>query len=249
MPKVDIAAIQERLKGWGRNPRVVARVVLAVLVAANLIGALLVFKPWSGSAEDLEHQAAALSQEAHRKQVALDKLQGIVSKVESARTDGDRFIDGYLLGRRTVASNMLDDLEQTATKANMRQKEITFALEPIEGTDTLTKASITAAYEGTYPNLMRFLNLLDRSPRLLIIESLAATPQPQGAVLNISMKLNAFVREGAGASQVAVAAAAAPADQAGAQGVSAAPGQSVQPVAVPPSIQTVRAPRTEGRVR
>ena len=37
--------------------------------------------------------------------------------------------------------------------------------------------SITANYEGTYANLMRFVHELDRSPRLLIIEALNAAPQ------------------------------------------------------------------------
>jgi hypothetical protein len=46
---------------------------------------------------------------------------------------------------------------------------------------------------------VRFLNLLDRSPRFLIIESLGAAPQQSGqqagARLNVSLKLDAFVRE------------------------------------------------------
>jgi hypothetical protein len=69
----------------------------------------------------------------------------------------------------------------------------------VEGSDTLTKATMVANYEGTYADLIHFLNLVDRSQRLLIIESLAATPQPQGLVLTTTMKFNAFVREGGNA--------------------------------------------------
>jgi type IV pilus assembly protein PilO len=58
---------------------------------------------------------------------------------------------------------------------------------------------VTAGLEGDYENLVRFLNLLDRSPRFLIIESLGAAPQQSGqqagARLNVSLKLDAFVRE------------------------------------------------------
>ena len=55
--------------------------------------------------------------------------------------------------------------------------------------------SISANYEGTYANLMRFVHEIDRSPRLLIIEALNAAPQQTGGTLNISMKIDTFVRE------------------------------------------------------
>ncbi len=199
MQRLDITAVRNRLRGSGRNPRMIARLVLGVLVVANLAAALIVLKPWAGSAEDLERRAADLRHQVRQKEIALDRLRGTVSKVETARTDGDRFMDGYLLSRRTVSSKLLSDLDQMARTASIRQREVTFGFEPVEGSDTLTKATIIANYEGTYADLMHFLNLLDRSPRLLIIDSLGATPQPQGMLLNITMKLNAFVREGGSA--------------------------------------------------
>jgi len=205
MPRISIAAVRERLRIGGRNPRTIARVVLGALVAADLVAALIVLKPWAGSVEDLDRQAVTLRQQVTQKDGALQKLRGIVNKVESARTDGDHFMDGYLLSQRSVSSKLLEDLTEMARKANIREKGVNFAFEPVENSDTLTKTTITANYEGTYADLMHFLNQVDRSQRLLIIESLAATPQPQGMLLNITMKVNAFVREG-GAAPVEQAA-------------------------------------------
>jgi Tfp pilus assembly protein PilO len=199
MAGVDLAAVRERLKVSGRDPRMVARVGLALLTVANLIAAVIVLKPWSGSAEELEREAATLRQTLERKRTSLDKLRGIVNKVESARSDGDKFMDSYLLRRRWVSSRLLLDLDHMARQSGIRQKEVAFAFEPVEGSDTLTKATVTANYEGPYASLIQFLNLVDRGQRLLIIESLAATPQPQGPLLNITMKFNAFVREGGNA--------------------------------------------------
>jgi type IV pilus assembly protein PilO len=212
MPRFSLANVREGVKsmrGAGRNPRAAARIVLGVLVAANLVAAAVVWKPWAGSAGDLEKQAAGLRQSLRQQQAALDKLHGMVGKVQTARTDGDGFMESYLLSRRSVSSNLLDDLDQMARKAALKQKEVTFGFEPIEGSDTLTKTTITAAYEGAYGDLVRFLNLLDHSPRLLIVESLAATPEPSGPSLSITMKLSAFVREG-GAPPAIQAAAGAP---------------------------------------
>jgi hypothetical protein len=71
-------------------------------------------------------------------------------------------------------------------------------LEPVEGSETLSQMTISAGYEGTYANLTKFVNLLDKSPRFLIVESMAASPQQTGANLNVSFKLDTFVREAPG---------------------------------------------------
>jgi hypothetical protein len=66
----------------------------------------------------------------------------------------------------------------------------------VEGSDTLSQITISAAYEGTYANLTKFVNLLDKSPRFLIIESLTAAPQQTnvGDTLSVTIKLDTFVR-------------------------------------------------------
>ena len=38
-----------------KEPRVLVRAALGVLLLANIVAALLVFKPWGGSAEDLNN--------------------------------------------------------------------------------------------------------------------------------------------------------------------------------------------------
>jgi type IV pilus assembly protein PilO len=45
---------------------------------------------------------------------------------------------------------------------------------------------------------VKFVNLLDRSPRFLIIESMQVAPQPKGDVLNTNLKLHVFVKEDPG---------------------------------------------------
>jgi hypothetical protein len=60
--------------------------------------------------------------------------------------------------------------------------------------------SLSVSFEGPYPNLLKFVNLLDRSKRFLIIESLVAAPLPDGKTLSTMVKINTFVRnDGAGA--------------------------------------------------
>jgi hypothetical protein len=62
---------------------------------------------------------------------------------------------------------------------------------------------VTANYQGTYANLLHFINRLDKSKLLLIIEGLQATPQQQTGVLNVSFKLDAFIRPDGNAVEIA----------------------------------------------
>ena len=55
--------------------------------------------------------------------------------------------------------------------------------------------TVSINFEGGYPQLVKFVNLLRPLPRFLIIESMQAAPQPKGDLLTINFKLNTFVRE------------------------------------------------------
>ncbi len=207
------------------------RAGLGVLLAANLVAAAVVFRPWASSVEELDRQASSLRQQVRQRQIALDRLRTIVNKVEAARNDGDRFEQTYLLSKRSLASALAQELVQTAQKAGMRQRETTFSFEPVEGSDALTKATITGIYEGTYADLMHFLNLLDRSNRFLIIESLGAAPQQSGLTLGVTMKLSAFVREGGEPPPEIAETEPPPPARAAVQQQSQEPQSRVQPVA------------------
>jgi len=193
--------IQEKLARWRREPRLAARLLVATLVLADLVVAAVLFKPWAGTAEDLARQAASLRKLVRERQVALERLRGLVEKIERARSSGDGFLGEYFLERRTASSTIVFELLDMAQKAGLKQKEASFQFEEVEGSEALSMMTVTANYEGTFADLMQFLNVLDRSKRLLILDSLQAAPQPSGLVLSIGMKLNGFVREEGGAGQ------------------------------------------------
>jgi hypothetical protein len=178
-----------------REPRTVVRAVLGVLLGANLIAAGLVLFPPGGSAEDLERQRVSLSAELKNRQVTLERTRQHAAAVEKGRSEGDQFMNGYFLSSRTAFSSVLSQLEAAAGQSKIKQRERGFSTEPIEGSDSLNMMSITAAYEGSYADLMHFVHELDRSPNLLVIESLTAAPQANSTTLTVSMKLDTFVRD------------------------------------------------------
>jgi hypothetical protein len=183
-----------------REPRVVVRAILGVLLAANLVAAVIAFKPFGGSTDDLRQRRAGLQTQIAHLQAQLAETKRLSGKVEMARTEGDSFLDRYVSDRRSTFSTIFEELDKTAQEAGIKPRDRNVELNAIEGSDTLEMMSVTAGYEGTYENLQKFVNLLDRSPRFLIIESLVASPQQNGQMLTVSLKLDTFVKEAPGAT-------------------------------------------------
>ena len=55
--------------------------------------------------------------------------------------------------------------------------------------------TISAGCAGTYASLVKFVNLVDKANRFLIIESLNAVPQQNGPNLNVALKIDTFIKE------------------------------------------------------
>jgi hypothetical protein len=180
------------------------RIVLAVLAVANVVAAVLVVYPPGGSAAGLERERANLQAQTAARRAQIEQTRQHAGSVQKGRTEGEKFLSDYFLARRTAYSTLLTELDAAADQAKIKPKEHAYATEPIEGSDSLSLMTITANYEGTYANLMRFVHQLDGSPHMLIIEALNAAPQQGSGVLTISMKLDAFVRDDGSAAQAPV---------------------------------------------
>ena len=193
--------LAEKLKWKGvaiKEPRVVMRAIVGTLVAANLVAAVMAFKPFGGSAADLRREQETQRVQLARLQARTATSKRLVEKVETARREGDQFLEKYVTDRRTMSSAIRDELNRTAKEAGIRALPATLDLEPIEGSDTLEMMTISAGYEGSFADLTKFVNLLDKSPRFLIIENMQTAPQQGGQSLNVTLKLDTFVRETAG---------------------------------------------------
>lgn len=196
MPRSFKFDLPATLRGSGKkDPRFIARAVLGGLLLANLVAAYAVFYPVGGSAEELENQIAVMRSTLQQRQAALTRMRTLTAKIEQARTNGDQFLQQYFLEGRTKSSAILSELDAAAKNAGMRPKERSFAYDDVEGSDTLSMMTVIANYEGTYGDLLQFVNQLDKSSKFLILDTLMATPQQGGGRLNVQVKFNAFVRE------------------------------------------------------
>jgi hypothetical protein len=175
--------------------KLVLRVLVGVLLAANLIAAGILLFPPGGSAEDLQKELASLQAQATTQKALLQKTRQHVAAVELGRAEGDNFLSQYFLGRRAAPGLLLEELGKAAAGSKIRGKETSWSFEPIDGSDSLSMLSIVASYEGEYGDLLHFVHEIDKSSSLVIIESLSAAPQAGSKLLSVSLKLDTFVRE------------------------------------------------------
>ena len=180
-----------------QNPASVARLVIGVLVALNLAAAYFVMRPPGGSPEQLRAEVTDLSNRLRQRRAVLDRTRVLVSKIQAGRQQGDQFLSQYFLPNGKAYSIVYSELLELAKEAQMKPKESTYEMEAIEGSDVLSTMTISQNIEGTYQQLIHFINALDRSSRLLVVESLQATPQSTG-VLNVQLTLQTYVRDNGG---------------------------------------------------
>ena len=178
-----------------RDPRVAMRGLIGVLLAANLAMAVVAFKPFGGSAEDLRREQASLESRLSQLQARVAASRKLVEKVQTARTQGDDFLAKYFMDARMAASQIDDEVLKDAKESGIKQLPTAYDHEPIEGSDTMEMRTVTVGLEGTYENLTKFISLLDKSPRFLIVDRMETNaPAQAGKLLNIQIKIHAFVR-------------------------------------------------------
>jgi Tfp pilus assembly protein PilO len=177
-----------------KEPRVMVRAALASLLVANIAMAIVAFKPFGGSADDLRKQESSLRDQlaAAQARLAISKKQ--VSRVGTAREQGDQFLVKYVVERRTSSSTVYEELTHMAAEAGIQPGQVTYTYDPIEGSDTLQMLTITAGVDGTYPQITKFVNLVDKSPRFFVIDSMQVTAPQNAQKLTVTFKIKTFVR-------------------------------------------------------
>jgi len=182
-----------------KEPRIVARAIIGVLLAANLVASVIAFKPFGGSADDLRRQEAALNQQLVSLRARVEKDKQLVAKMQNARKDTDQFLAKYVTDIRIGASTLATELDRIATEAGVKPLNVTFGEQDVEGSNGMKLISVTEGCDGTYANLAKFINLVDKSPQFLIIENLATgAPQQNGAPLNVQIKIATFMNHAEG---------------------------------------------------
>jgi type IV pilus assembly protein PilO len=181
--------------GW-KEPQVIVRIALGLLLAANLVAAGFALNVFGSSPEVLNQALVSAEARLQADQARLARSRVLTSSIGRGKSESDTFLANFFTGRRNTYSSIIGEITETAKTAGMKTQDGTIApLDPIEGSDDLSMMTISINFEGSFAQFVKFVNLVDRSPRFLIIESMQVAPQPKGDVLNTNLKLHVFVKE------------------------------------------------------
>jgi len=182
-----------------KEPRVLVRIALGLLLAANLVAAGYALNVFGSSPEVLNQALVAAEARLQADQARLTRSRMLTANIGRGKAESDTFLASYFTNRRNTYSTIISEITETAKTAGMKTQEGTIApLDPIEGSDDLSMMTISINFEGSFAQFVKFVNLLDRSPRFLIIESMQVAPQPKGDVLNTNLKLHVFIKDDSG---------------------------------------------------
>jgi Tfp pilus assembly protein PilO len=177
------------------DPKVVVRLCLGLLLVANIVAAGFAFHLFDASPEALQQRLAGALSQRQAEQAKLLKSRALAASIDRGKVDGEHFLDSYMTTRQFTYSTIVRELTDTVKTAGMDKQSTTISLNAVPGSDDLDMMSITISVEGKYGQLVKFVNLLDRSQRFLIIESLTVTPRAKSDILTVSIKLDTFVKD------------------------------------------------------
>ncbi|MCZ2155701.1 MAG: hypothetical protein LC114_17685 [Bryobacterales bacterium] len=174
-----------------------ARIVLGTLLGLNLVAALMLLEIFGGSPEGLEATQRRLESQLAQQRSRLEQTRSLATKMQAGGAEAEQFIRTYFLDQRRAAGDLLKELETIESGAGIRGRGKNFTVDAIEGTEEYQLLTIDAGYDATFAQLVEFVNAIDRSKRLLILDSLQVTPDRDNLGLQAQAKLYAFIHKNA----------------------------------------------------
>ena len=181
--------------GQQRGVRFCLQVTGAALALLNGVALFLYLAPPGGSREELRQQSLEVRNQIAAARARSVRLKTIANKVQTGGGESGEFESRFFLPKRVAYEDLIAEIQRMSTASGLKERDSVFTEEPIEGTADLSLLSATGNYEGAYDNLMRFLHEVDRSPMLLMLDTLQAAPQQHAGQITTSIRFQAVVRE------------------------------------------------------
>jgi hypothetical protein len=115
-------------------------------------------------------------------------LRGLEKRVEESRSQMLTFYSKRIPPNYSSIAGRIGDLQ---VKSGVRLSRVQYSQGPA-GSD-LTEISMDAGISGSYPEIMRFVNSLERDQTFFVIRAMALTGQ-QGGMVNVRLKVSTWLR-------------------------------------------------------
>lgn len=178
----------------------------AVLLVLVLVLGVRLAIDWSATGARSTEELTAKQLQLKALTLQTEPLRGLDKRVEASRAQIAEFY-----ARRIPAhySSIAEQMGAVAVKSGVRLSRLEYA----QGAATadLTEITLDAGVGGSYPQIMQFINGLERSPNFFIIRAMSLTGQ-QGGMVNLRLRVSTWLRSAevpGGLPQAAPAAAPA----------------------------------------
>jgi len=186
-------------------------IALALLLVTVIVLGTRYAMDWAVTSSRTAEAMANKQVQLHALEIQTAPLRGLDKRIDVARDQVKSFIDGRIPADYSSISAEMGNLE---VKSGVRQTRLSYAQKPPQ--NNLTEITLDAGITGEYPQIMRFINSLERDKIFFVIRGMGLTGQQAGAV-NLRLQLSTWLRpEDAAASGVPQAAAANPSSSNGA---------------------------------
>jgi type IV pilus assembly protein PilO len=170
-----------------RDIRKKIQIGIAVLLAVDVIAAVVMFSPLVGSERSRREQLDQLWRELQQKTRAAEPLRDFDKKIVTARQQIDDFYKNRLPGQDSA---IYEEMGKLAGQSGVHIGQIRSKAKDTESVG-LRPVEIDADFSGGYLQLVRFINGLERDPLFFIVDSVQLGGE-QGGVVKLQLKLETY---------------------------------------------------------
>lgn len=175
--------------------RVVRRSILIAVGLLCLADLALAVYLWQGTKEgpaELQAQANRLHDQAKKLKADVERGDKIKTSLPKVGKDCDTFYHDAFLDTNGAYSEVESDLEGIARKANLRTTDLKFKQKDLKD-HGVTEVSIDGTVEGEYPALVQFINGLERSKNMYLLDTLSLASVSTGGI-RLKIDLRTYFR-------------------------------------------------------
>jgi Tfp pilus assembly protein PilO len=137
-------------------------------------------------------RATALREEIAKQRRITAAIVDQAGAIRANAAETDRFYKNVIVANRVELLPLIEDIEKMAAEPGLKAGPRSYALEPVKGAP-ITRVQVGLSLQGSYDQLVAFLDRVERSPRFLIVDRIALTSGTGHEGNNLRVEVSAFL--------------------------------------------------------
>jgi Tfp pilus assembly protein PilO len=170
--------------------------VVVIAAGLNLLVLVAFTVPRSWRLSRVASRAGSLREEVARERALTTAQRMLVDTAQGNARDLERFYRDLVERREESLLPTLEEIETMARQPGLAAGKRGYTREAIKDTP-LTRVAIKLPLEGSYQNLVGFLEEVERGKRFLTVDKIALSPNrdDRGSRAKLQVELSAFFKE------------------------------------------------------